>query len=104
MGDGGALEASKAGAAGASAGLAQPKPDLKLWECAASINFWLLFLVFGVGTGIGLMFVNNLGEQFITAKFTSQQRLTVAPGHGNLWTRSMPQNTLKLTIQWLQRR
>ncbi|EIE19129.1 Nodulin-like-domain-containing protein [Coccomyxa subellipsoidea C-169] len=62
VGDGGAMEASKAGAVGASVGLAQPKPNLKLWECAASLNFWLLFLVFGVGTGIGLMFVNNLGQ------------------------------------------
>jgi hypothetical protein len=27
-----------------------------------SLDFWLLFFVFGCGTGIGLMFVNNLGE------------------------------------------
>ncbi len=34
---------------------------LTVRECCASLNFWLLFFVFGVGTGIGLMFVNNLG-------------------------------------------
>ena len=34
---------------------------LTVRECCASLNFWLLFTVFGVGTGIGLMFVNNLG-------------------------------------------
>ncbi len=43
------------------AGAAVQKQELKLWECAASLNFWLLFLVFGAGTGTGLMFVNNLG-------------------------------------------
>ncbi|CAK0787583.1 hypothetical protein CVIRNUC_010805 [Coccomyxa viridis] len=35
---------------------------LTVRECCASLNFWLLFFVFGVGTGIGLMFVNNLGQ------------------------------------------
>lgn len=45
------------------AGAAVQKQELKLWECAASLNFWLLFLVFGMGTGTGLMFVNNLGAQ-----------------------------------------
>ncbi|CAL8464603.1 g4138 [Coccomyxa elongata] len=44
------------------AGAAVQKQELKLWECAASLNFWLLFLVFGMGTGTGLMFVNNLGQ------------------------------------------
>lgn len=39
----------------------RPEQDMRLWECAASLNFWLLFLVFGAGTGTGLMFVNNLG-------------------------------------------
>ena len=34
---------------------------LTVRECCASLNFWLLFAVFGAGTGIGLMFVNNLG-------------------------------------------
>ncbi|KAK9904691.1 hypothetical protein WJX75_000633 [Coccomyxa subellipsoidea] len=60
--DGAARDASKAEVAVASVGHTVPKQDLKLWECAASLNFWLLFLVFGVGTGIGLMFVNNLGQ------------------------------------------
>lgn len=36
-------------------------PSLTLRECALSLNFWLLFFVFGCGTGVGLMFVNNLG-------------------------------------------
>lgn len=46
-----------------AAGQAVPKQELKLWECGASLNFWLLFAVFGMGTGTGLMFVNNLGAQ-----------------------------------------
>ena len=37
-------------------------PALTVRECCASLNFWLLFTIFGVGTGLGLMFVNNLGE------------------------------------------
>ena len=36
---------------------------LTVGECCASLNFWLLFTVFGVGTGLGLMFVNNLGKR-----------------------------------------
>ena len=40
-------------------------PALTVRECCASLNFWLLFTVFGVGTGLGLMFVNNLGEPHI---------------------------------------
>ena len=37
-------------------------PALTVRECCASLNFWLLFTIFGIGTGLGLMFVNNLGE------------------------------------------
>ena len=38
-------------------------PSLSVRECAASASFWLLFVTFGLGTGCGLMFVNNLGAQ-----------------------------------------
>lgn len=41
-------------------------PALTVRECCASLSFWLLFAVFGTGTGLGLMFVNNLGEPCIT--------------------------------------
>ncbi|CAL5224648.1 g7366 [Coccomyxa viridis] len=37
-------------------------PALTVRECCASLNFWLLFATFGTGTGLGLMFVNNLGQ------------------------------------------
>jgi hypothetical protein len=80
--DGAARDASKAEVAVASVGHTVPKQDLKLWECAASLNFWLLFLVFGVGTGIGLMFVNNLGEPIPLNHLTAMslpQHLAVAP-------------------------
>jgi hypothetical protein len=30
-------------------------------QCAASLDFWLLFIVFGIGAGCGLMLINNLG-------------------------------------------
>lgn len=58
------------------AGAAVQKQELKLWECAASLNFWLLFLVFGMGTGTGLMFVNNLGTY--PGSFTSHPFLCMA--------------------------
>ena len=36
-------------------------PSMTVWACCTSANFWLLFVIFGVGTGCGLMFVNSLG-------------------------------------------
>ena len=36
-------------------------PSMTVWACCASANFWLLFVIFGAGTGCGLMFVNSLG-------------------------------------------
>ena len=42
---------------------------LTVRECCASLNFWLLFTVFGVGTGVGLMFVNNLGKSPYVARY-----------------------------------
>ena len=35
--------------------------DLTPLQCAASLDFWLLFVVFGIGAGCGLMLINNLG-------------------------------------------
>jgi hypothetical protein len=51
-------------ASGQGAGILGPgrPPALTVRECCASSSFWLLFVVFGMGTGLGLMFVNNLGE------------------------------------------
>lgn len=35
--------------------------DLTPLQCAASLDFWLLFVVFGTGAGCGLLLINNLG-------------------------------------------
>ena len=51
-----------AGSCAADAESAAGPPALTVRECCASLDFWLLFVVFGVGTGLGLMFVNNLGK------------------------------------------
>ena len=40
-------------------------PSMTVWACCTSANFWLLFVVFGAGTGCGLMFVNNLGAHAV---------------------------------------
>lgn len=39
--------------------------DLTPLQCAASLDFWLLFVVFGIGAGCGLMLINNLGAPVI---------------------------------------
>ncbi|KAK9818151.1 hypothetical protein WJX72_007867 [[Myrmecia] bisecta] len=36
--------------------------DLTPWQCQSSINYWLLFLVFGIDTSMGMLFLNNLGQ------------------------------------------
>lgn len=46
-------------------------PALTVRECCTSLNFWLLFTVFGTGTGLGLMFVNNLGELHILSQYAA---------------------------------
>lgn len=36
--------------------------NLSPLQCARSLNFWLLFGVFGTGTGCGLLLINNIGQ------------------------------------------
>ena len=36
-------------------------PNLSPLQCARSLDFWLLFLVFGTGAGCGILFINNVG-------------------------------------------
>lgn len=36
--------------------------NLSPLQCARTLNFWLLFGVFGTGTGCGLLLINNIGE------------------------------------------
>lgn len=51
----------KAAEADDSYGLrAESSPSLL--RSLASINFWLLFVIFGTGTGCGLLLLLNLGE------------------------------------------
>ena len=47
--------------AGGAAEPEEPAHDLTLRECLASLDFWLLWLVFGIGAGCGLQLINNLG-------------------------------------------
>lgn len=42
--------------------------DLTPLQCAASLDFWLLFVVFGIGAGCGLMLINNLGTVSVDAR------------------------------------
>ena len=49
------------GERGCAVGDALQQPDLSPLQCAASLDFWLLFLIFGMGAGCGLLFINNVG-------------------------------------------
>jgi hypothetical protein len=42
--------------------------DLTPLQCAASLDFWLLFVVFGIGAGCGLMLIKNLGAVSVDAQ------------------------------------
>jgi hypothetical protein len=42
-------------------GDASATPNLSPLQCARSLDFWLLFLVFGTGAGCGILFINNVG-------------------------------------------
>ena len=50
--------------AASAVGDASATPSLSPLQCARSLDFWLLFLVFGIGAGCGILFINNVGEGF----------------------------------------
>lgn len=47
--------------------------DLTPLQCLASVDFWLLFTIFGTGAGCGLMLINNLGKCFRPTHAASKQ-------------------------------
>ena len=48
---------------GSTVGSASRLPEMAPLQCARSLDFWLLFLVFGIGAGCGLLFINNVGAR-----------------------------------------
>ena len=53
--------------------------DLTPLQCAASLDFWLLFVVFGIGAGCGLMLINNLGTVSVDAQLALVVDAAVVP-------------------------
>ena len=45
--------------------LARAMPTLSPWACLSSVNFWLLFAIFAIISGAGLVFLNNLAQLWI---------------------------------------
>lgn len=43
------------------------EPNLSPLQCTQSVDFWMLFFVFGTGAGCGLLLINNIGTpRYIT--------------------------------------
>ena len=49
-----------------------PAPNMSPLHCACTIDFWLLFGVFGAGSGCGLLLINNIGTSAISNSFHLQ--------------------------------